>query len=538
VNLAGGGLANGTTHDGVTLTTGDRVLVTAQTAQAENGVYIVPASGAASRDTAFDTYDEHPGVYFSVMEGAANADTLWRCTSNRGGTLGTTSLVFSQFQGGGGSGDVVGPASAPDNALVRFDGTTGKLIKNGGTIATADIANDAVTYAKMQNVSATDRLIGRSSAGAGDPEEIVCTAAGRALIDDADAAAQRATLSAAASGANSDITSLAALASINGGQLAGFRNLLINPYGHFNQRVASSIGDDTYGHDRWYALTQTASITVSTVTNAENGTPRMWRLTQSQASAQRMGYAQIIEGKNCIHLRGRQVTLSGRIKYSLNAAIRYAILEWTGTEDAVTSDVVNAWTNATYTAGQFFIGTNVNVLAVGAITPAAATLADLAALTATVGNSANNLIVFLWTEGTAAQNATLDGALQLEQGAVATAREHRPITIEKMLCQRYYYKTYAEGTAPGAATVNNGNDIMYPSAGTSQIRTSFYYPVPMRTTPSVTVYDVAGNANKVFRGGNGKTPVVVPDQTAVVVGTDDTTSAAEFFYHLVADAEL
>jgi len=34
--------------------------------------------------------------------------------------------------GGGGGGDVVGPASATDEALVRFDGTTGKLVKNSG----------------------------------------------------------------------------------------------------------------------------------------------------------------------------------------------------------------------------------------------------------------------------------------------------------------------------------------------------------------------------------------------------------------------
>jgi hypothetical protein len=38
----------------------------------------------------------------------------------------------------GGSGDVVGPASAVDNRIAVFDGTTGKLIKDGGvTIATA-----------------------------------------------------------------------------------------------------------------------------------------------------------------------------------------------------------------------------------------------------------------------------------------------------------------------------------------------------------------------------------------------------------------
>jgi hypothetical protein len=56
------------------------------------------------------------------------------------------------------------------------------------------VANDAITYAKMQNVSATDKVLGRSSSGSGDVEEITCTAAGRALIDDADASAQRTTL--------------------------------------------------------------------------------------------------------------------------------------------------------------------------------------------------------------------------------------------------------------------------------------------------------------------------------------------------------
>src|SRR5574341_2134873 len=62
------------------------------------------------------------------------------------------------------------------------------------SIATANIDNDAVTYAKMQNVSATDKLLGRSTAGAGDVEEIACTSAGRALLDDADASTQLQTL--------------------------------------------------------------------------------------------------------------------------------------------------------------------------------------------------------------------------------------------------------------------------------------------------------------------------------------------------------
>lgn len=41
-----------------------------------------------------------------------------------------------------------------------------------GTVATGGITNDAVTYAKMQNVSTNNRLLGRSTSGAGDVEEI------------------------------------------------------------------------------------------------------------------------------------------------------------------------------------------------------------------------------------------------------------------------------------------------------------------------------------------------------------------------------
>ncbi len=70
---------------------------------------------------------------------------------------------------------------------------TGDVTGAGTGSFAATIANDAVTLAKMANI-ATDMLIGRATSGTGDPETVACTAAGRALIDDTDASAQRTTL--------------------------------------------------------------------------------------------------------------------------------------------------------------------------------------------------------------------------------------------------------------------------------------------------------------------------------------------------------
>ena len=61
------------------------------------------------------------------------------------------------------------------------------------SISAAAIENNAVTFAKIQQV-ASGVLLGRASAGSGNVESITLTEAGRALLDDADASAQRTTL--------------------------------------------------------------------------------------------------------------------------------------------------------------------------------------------------------------------------------------------------------------------------------------------------------------------------------------------------------
>ena len=102
----------------------------------------------------------------------------------------------------------LGSGSASDGHVLTADGAGGAAFEAVGGVSDGDkgdivvsssgsvftIDADAVTYSKIQNVSATDKVLGRSSAGAGVIEEISCTSAGRALLDDADAAAQRTTL--------------------------------------------------------------------------------------------------------------------------------------------------------------------------------------------------------------------------------------------------------------------------------------------------------------------------------------------------------
>jgi len=88
---------NGDTIDGVVLATGDRILIKDQASQAENGIYTVNASGAPTRSTDMNVWAEVPGAFVAVEEGTSNADTVWLCTSNQGGTLGTTAITWQQI---------------------------------------------------------------------------------------------------------------------------------------------------------------------------------------------------------------------------------------------------------------------------------------------------------------------------------------------------------------------------------------------------------------------------------------------------------
>lgn len=88
------------TIDGITVVAGDRVLVKNQTAQADNGIYVASAS-AWARSSDMNLWAEFPSAYTFIEQGTTQADTGWVCTSNQGGTLGTTAVTWAQFSGAG-----------------------------------------------------------------------------------------------------------------------------------------------------------------------------------------------------------------------------------------------------------------------------------------------------------------------------------------------------------------------------------------------------------------------------------------------------
>src|SRR5882724_5300286 len=84
-------------------------------------------------------------------------------------------LILAEFGGGGG---VTVTGSPVSGNLTKFSGpasiTNGDLsgdVTTAGTLATT-IANNVVSYAKIQDVSVTDVVLGRKTAGSGDMEEL------------------------------------------------------------------------------------------------------------------------------------------------------------------------------------------------------------------------------------------------------------------------------------------------------------------------------------------------------------------------------
>ena len=140
-------LENGDTLDGVTLATGNRILVKNQTDKTENGVYVVKASGAPDRADDYNTAGEvDAGDFIFVEAGTANGKTGYVQT-NVITTVGSDNIEFTQFSGAGtysaGTGLTLTGTTFSINTGTTVDLSTAQSLSNK-TLASA-IATTALT---------------------------------------------------------------------------------------------------------------------------------------------------------------------------------------------------------------------------------------------------------------------------------------------------------------------------------------------------------------------------------------------------------
>jgi hypothetical protein len=244
------------------------------------------------------------------------------------------------------------------------------------------------------------------------------------------------------------------VANLNGGPLAGFRNVIINGNPTINQRGyvsgTATGGANQYTLDRWRVVTSGQNITFTDSANVRTVT------------APAGGCEQVVEGASI---------LSGT--YTLN---------WTGT--------------ATATVGGTAVAKGGNVTLTGG------------------------------TDATVKFSSGTFTLVQLEPGPVATPFEQRPIGTELALCQRYY------ATTRSSVRFYNADGSVRASANHS------YFPVTMRTAPSVTMTTTVSERVNVDATYPQASNISVAGFTATIIGTFGTQESYDNNRLWTASAEL
>tara|TARA_R100001443_G_scaffold39039_1_gene52478 strand:- start:7221 stop:9146 length:1926 start_codon:yes stop_codon:yes gene_type:complete len=143
----------GAAIDGITLSSGDRVLLKNQSTASENGIYVFNgAASALTRATDADSSTEvTSGMFTFVEEGTVNADSGFVLTTDGSITVGSTSLAFAQFSGAG--------------QIVAGDGLTksGNQINANDDNITLEVNSDALRIKGISATAVGDLLVGAAS---------------------------------------------------------------------------------------------------------------------------------------------------------------------------------------------------------------------------------------------------------------------------------------------------------------------------------------------------------------------------------------
>lgn len=340
-----------------------------------------------------------------------------------------------------------------------------------------------------------------------------------------------------------------------------YRNRLINGDFTISQRSSAltTTTGGTYIADRWSLSSSNANITYSMFATA-NLTPnpmagRLSATTGTAAGAANFwGLVQAIEGTLVADLRwgtasASTITVSFWLRSSITGTFGVAIRNSAINRSYVTSvtqNVASTWEYKTVTIPGDQSGTWLTTTGVGInvhITAGAGTNFLTTANTWTAGNFLGPTGM---TNAMATNGNTFDvTGVQVESGSVATPYEFRPFTTEMLLCQRYFVSSYIYGTAAGAASSSNGSFRLVGNDPSNALFMTSRWPVPMRGTPSVIIYQpLTGTASNLRNTQSGASvPLstgIVADANGVYVATAAAALAANALYecHLHASADI
>jgi len=130
---------NGDVIDGVTLVTGDRILIKNQSSAGENGIYTVNISGAPTRATDMNTAGEVDGTFVIVEDGTVQSGTIW-LTVSEVTNLGTDVITFTQVNKA--TDLVAGDGLLASGLTWNVVGTAGRIVANADSI---DLATTTAT---------------------------------------------------------------------------------------------------------------------------------------------------------------------------------------------------------------------------------------------------------------------------------------------------------------------------------------------------------------------------------------------------------
>lgn len=326
--------------------------------------------------------------------------------------------------------------------------------------------------------------------------------------------------------------------SLNGGQLAGFRNAIINGSCRIWQRGTSFTplaSTNTYTADRWCALRNTnANYTVTRQTSGLAGSFYCLRVQRTNATSDTNGINLVynVETLDSYRFASKKVTISFKAKCGANysaasSALSITVSTGTGTDQNLTGG---------YTGQSNVIGSTAT------LTTSFQTFSYTSASACASSITQIGIQIVFTPVGTAGAADSFDITdIQLEEDVNATPFERLSFGQDTALCERYYEKSFIYGTAPAQSAGTTGAiTVLLPTGATGTFGQSIQM-VSKRIAPLITTYNPsASNANwrDTTNGADRTVTVGVIGENSFSISGASGAAAATNAIHWQANAEI